>query len=81
MGMGAVAVAIACCVPAPLPLLEGALIAKGALVISWNGLAYTAAGELAAAEQRGTALAFQNTRQLRRSDRHPTSDQPGDRGS
>jgi predicted MFS family arabinose efflux permease len=61
VAMAVGAVLLACCVPAPLPLLEVALVVEGALVISWNGLAYTAAGELAPANQRGSALAFQNT--------------------
>lgn len=59
MAVGALILGLA--VTGPLPLLIGTLIAEGALVICWNGLAYTAAGELAPASQRGTALAFQNT--------------------
>jgi predicted MFS family arabinose efflux permease len=55
------ALLLAASVSGPLLLLEAALVVEGALVICWNGLAYTAAGELAPPAQRGAALAFQNT--------------------
>lgn len=48
-------------VNAPLLVLEVALVAEATLVICWNGLAYTAAGEIPPAGRVGTALAFQNT--------------------
>ena len=61
VGMAAGAVVLGLSVSAPLPVLVSVLVVEGALVICWNGLAYTAAGELAPPAQRGTALAFQNT--------------------
>lgn len=54
---------------AVLALLEGAgaraavpvVLLAGVLAISWNGLAFTAVGELAGAGRAGTALGVQNT--------------------
>lgn len=45
----------------PVPLLAGVLVVTAASAISWNGLAFTAAGELAPPQRIGAALAFQNT--------------------
>ncbi len=61
LAMAAGAVVLAATVDGPLPLLEVALVAESLLVICWNGLAFTAAGELAPPGRVGTALAFQNT--------------------
>jgi sugar phosphate permease len=46
---------------APLPLLVPALVAAGALSLSWNGLSFTAAAELAGRARSGAALGFQQT--------------------
>lgn len=45
----------------PLPLLVVALIVAAALAISWNGLVFTAAGELAPPGRAATAMAMTNT--------------------
>ncbi|MCW2631076.1 MAG: hypothetical protein JWR88_38 [Pseudonocardia sp.] len=45
----------------PVPLLAVVLVVAAASAISWNGLAFTAAGELAPPQRIGAALAFQNT--------------------
>lgn len=42
-------------------LLYPVLIAAGVAAMSWNGLAFTAAAELAGLERAGTALSLQNT--------------------
>ncbi|MCW2839324.1 MAG: transporter [Aeromicrobium sp.] len=59
MAVGAVALGLA--VDGPLMLLVPLSIAVGACVICWNGLAFTAAGELAAPGRTGTALGLQST--------------------
>lgn len=59
MALGALILAAS--VEGPLWLLITVLIAEPGLVVCWNGLAFTAAGELAPARQTGTALGFQNT--------------------
>jgi len=46
---------------APLVLLVPALGAAGALSLSWNGLSYTAAAELAGRARSGAAIGFQQT--------------------
>lgn len=46
---------------APLALLVPALIAAGALSLSWNGLSFTATAELAGRARSGAALGFQQT--------------------
>jgi hypothetical protein len=46
---------------APLSLLLPALVAAGALSLSWNGLSFTAAAELAGRARSGAALGFQQT--------------------
>ena len=45
----------------PVPLLAVVLIAAAALAISWNGLVFTAAGELAPPGRAATAMAMTNT--------------------
>ncbi|WP_086821800.1 MFS transporter [Allokutzneria sp. NRRL B-24872] len=44
-----------------VPVLAVVAIAATALSLSWNGLAFTAAGEMAPEGRSGTALGFQNT--------------------
>ena len=46
---------------APTPVVVLALVAAGATMSSWNGLAFTAAAELAGPSRAGTAMGFQNT--------------------
>ncbi|MDQ3858876.1 MAG: MFS transporter, partial [Actinomycetota bacterium] len=61
---GALVVALvgsAALVRAPAPLLVLALGSAGALSLSWNGLSFTAAAELAGRERSGTALGVQQT--------------------
>jgi MFS family permease len=48
-------------VDAPLGMLLPALVTTGALSQSWNGLAFTAAAELAGRARSGAALGFQQT--------------------
>jgi MFS family permease len=45
----------------PLPLLVTVLVVAAALAISWNGLVFTAAGELAPPGRAATAMAMTNT--------------------
>ena len=45
----------------PLPLLVAVLVVAAALAISWNGLVFTAAGELAPPGRAATAMAMTNT--------------------
>ncbi|MCW2771193.1 MAG: major facilitator superfamily 1 [Aeromicrobium sp.] len=59
MALGAVALGLA--VDGSLVLLVPLSIAVGMCVICWNGLAFTAAGELAAPGKTGTALGLQST--------------------
>lgn len=47
--------------PGPVPLLVTVLVLAGALAISWNGLVFTAAGELAPPGRAATAMAVSNT--------------------
>jgi MFS family permease len=47
--------------PGPVPLLAGVLVGAGALAVSWNGLVFTAAGELAPPGRAATAMAVSNT--------------------
>jgi len=53
--------AAALLVNAPLALLIPVLVAAGTLAISWNGLAFTAAAEMAGHAQAGTAIGLQGT--------------------
>jgi sugar phosphate permease len=46
---------------APLAMLLPALVAAGALSLSWNALSFTAAAELAGRARSGAALGFQQT--------------------
>jgi sugar phosphate permease len=48
-------------VSAPLPLLVPVIVASGALAMSWNGLAYVAAAELAGEARSGAAIGVQQT--------------------
>lgn len=48
-------------VSAPLVVLVPELIVTGCVVISWNGLAFTAAAEVAGPARSGAALGFQQT--------------------
>jgi sugar phosphate permease len=54
-------VASAALTRAPLAFLLPALVAAGALSLSWNGLSFTAAAELAGRARSGAALGFQQT--------------------
>jgi hypothetical protein len=45
----------------PLAVLLPALVAAGALSLSWNALSFTAAAELAGRARSGAALGFQQT--------------------
>jgi predicted MFS family arabinose efflux permease len=47
--------------PGPAALLAAALVPAAALAISWNGLVFTAAGELAPKGRAATAMAMSNT--------------------
>jgi MFS family permease len=47
--------------PGPVVLLAAVLVPAAALAISWNGLVFTAAGELAPAGRAATAMAVSNT--------------------
>lgn len=53
----AVALLVAAGTPAVVPLL----VVTGIVAVSWNGLAFTAVGEMAGAGRAGAALGFQNT--------------------
>jgi MFS family permease len=46
---------------APVPLLLPALIAAGVFSMSWNGLAFTAAAELASHARSGAGIGIQQT--------------------
>ncbi|GLZ31462.1 MFS transporter [Lentzea sp. NBRC 105346] len=46
---------------APVPVLVAVLVPTAVLALCWNGLAVTAAGELAPAGRSGTALGMQNS--------------------
>ena len=59
---GAVLVALAAALAdAPLVVLLPLLILGGAAMSSWNGLAFTAAAEIAGRQRAGTAMSLQNT--------------------
>ncbi len=53
--------AVALLVDAPLPVLVPAIAIAGAISLSWNGLAFTAAAETAGMARSGAALGFQQT--------------------
>jgi sugar phosphate permease len=48
-------------VDAPLPLLIAALLIAGVLGLAWNGLAFTAAAEMAGHARAGMAIGLQGT--------------------
>jgi sugar phosphate permease len=60
-GLAATLLATAVLIEAPLALLLPALVAAGALSLSWNGLSFTAAAELAGRARSGAAIGFQQT--------------------
>jgi sugar phosphate permease len=60
-GMAAGGVSLGLAVEGPKPLLVLLSVVVGALVMCWNGLAFTAAGELAPPGRTGTALGLQGT--------------------
>ena len=60
LGAGLVALA-ALLAHAPLGLLLPLLVLGGAAMSSWNGLAFTAAAEIAGRQRAGTAMSLQNT--------------------
>lgn len=53
--------AVAAAVEAPLALLVPLFLVAGTLSMSWNGLAYASAAEMAGASRTGAALGFQQT--------------------
>ena len=53
--------AAALLVDAPLTVLLPILVTAGVLTMSWNGLSFTAAAEMAGRAQAGTALGLQGT--------------------
>ncbi|WP_203713852.1 MFS transporter [Asanoa siamensis] len=48
-------------VEAPIPILVGALLLFCVTAVSWNGLAFGAAGEMSAPDRAATAMGLQNT--------------------
>ncbi|HEX2044332.1 MAG TPA: MFS transporter [Gaiellaceae bacterium] len=60
-GLAAALAASAALTEAPLALLLPALVAAGALSLSWNGLSFTATAELAGRARSGAALGLQQT--------------------
>ena len=59
---GAALVALAAALAdAPLAILLPLLVLGGAAMSSWNGLAFTAAAEIAGRQRAGTAMSLQNT--------------------
>jgi len=59
--MAAGAVGLALAIDGPLTVLVPLSVVVGTCVICWNGLAFTAAGELAVPGRTGTALGLQST--------------------
>jgi len=59
--LSAALTASALLVDGPLPLLVGALLTAGVLALSWNGLAMTAAAEMAGHARAGLAIGLQGT--------------------
>ena len=53
--------AVALLVDAPLAVLVPTLAVAGVLSLSWNGVAFTAAAEMAGTGRSGAALGFQQT--------------------
>jgi sugar phosphate permease len=46
---------------APVALVVGAFVVSGTVTMSWNGLSFTAAAELAGRDRSGAAIGFQQT--------------------
>jgi sugar phosphate permease len=61
VGLTVTLAAAAALLSAPLPILIPVFVAAGALSLSWNGLSFTAAAELAGRARAGAALGFQQT--------------------
>jgi sugar phosphate permease len=61
LGLTATLAAAAVLLSASLALLIPVFVAAGALSLSWNGLSFTAAAELAGRARSGAALGFQQT--------------------
>ncbi|MEO8290152.1 MAG: MFS transporter, partial [Gaiellaceae bacterium] len=61
LGLTASLLSAALLLSAPLVILIPAFVAAGALSLSWNGLSFTAAAELAGRARSGAALGFQQT--------------------
>src|SRR5204863_8999784 len=53
--------AVAAATDAPLALVVPLFVVAGVLSMSWNGLAYASAAEMAGAARTGAALGFQQT--------------------
>jgi sugar phosphate permease len=54
-------IAVAVAIDAPLALVVPLFVVAGVLSMSWNGLAYASAAEMAGAARTGAALGFQQT--------------------
>jgi sugar phosphate permease len=61
MGSSILLLAAAALESAPIFLLLPALLCGGILAMSWNGLSFTAAGEMSGRERAGLAMSVQNT--------------------
>ncbi|HET7045719.1 MAG TPA: MFS transporter, partial [Gaiellaceae bacterium] len=61
LGSAALALATGAAVTAPLAVLVPVLVLSGVLAMSWNGLSFTAAAELAGRARSGAALGLQQT--------------------
>jgi sugar phosphate permease len=61
LALTATLAAAAALLSAPLAVLIPVFVAAGALSLSWNGLSFTAAAELAGRARAGAALGFQQT--------------------
>jgi sugar phosphate permease len=61
LALGLTVTLAAALLSAPLPILIPVFVAAGALSLSWNGLSFTAAAELAGRARAGAALGFQQT--------------------
>src|SRR4029453_10624773 len=61
LGLAVTLAAAAALLSAPLPILIAVFVVAGALSLSWNGLSFTAAAELAGRRRAGAAIGFQQT--------------------
>lgn len=61
LGLSVTLAAAAVLLSAPLPILISVFVVAGALSLSWNGLSFTAAAELAGRRRAGAAIGFQQT--------------------